>query len=84
MKQITFEWEIRDTRDITGPFRTGKSTLLVETRHNKDLINAAIDFCRNIPECDLKRNGIDIERYRDPRWCQYHYITMLFKVIEIK
>ena len=82
--EIQLGWEIRDTRDITGGYYTGISTLVVEASKKEMALNSAIDFARNLPSWELERNGIDVEQYRDAKYCRYYYITMISKVLTIK
>ena len=81
---IDFEWEIRDTRDITGGFMVGRSSLLVEASSKESAINAAIDFARSLPSWEFRRNNIDLENYREGKICRYYYLTMIKKIIVIK
>ena len=82
--EITIGWEIRDTRDITGGYYTGISTLVVEASRREMALNSAIDFARHLPSSEFERNGIDLEQYRDAKYCRYYYITMISKVLTIK
>ena len=51
--KITIEWEIRDSRDITGGYYTGISNLVVEASCKEVALNSAIDFARNIPSSEI-------------------------------
>ena len=82
--EIKFEWEIRDTRDITGAFRTGTSTLVVKASSKEVALTCAIDFARDIPSWEFERNGIDLKEYKDDKFCRYYYLTMISKIISIK
>ena len=82
--EIEIGWEIRDTRDITGGYYTGISTLVVEASCREMALNSAINFARDIPSWEFERNGIDLEQYRDAKYCRYYYITMISKVLTIK
>ena len=82
--EIKIEWEIRDTRDVTGSYRTGTSSLVVEASKKEKVINSAINFARSIPSWEFERNGIDLEQYREGKICTYYYMTMLSKVLSIK
>ena len=82
--EITIGWEIRDTRDITGGYFTGISTLVVEASKKEIALNSAIDFARLLPSSELERNGVDVEQYRVDKTCTYCYITMISKILTIK
>ena len=82
--ELTIEWEIHDTRNATGSFRTGTSKLLVECKSSKEAMNHAIDFARSIPSWELERNNIDVEEYREYPNCSYFYFTQISKVLSMK
>ena len=81
---IKIEWEIRDTRDINGSYRIGKSNLVVNTKKLSDAITQAIEFASNLPSWELERNGIDKKKYKDEVYCRYHYQTQISKIISIE
>lgn len=84
-KKITIEWEIHDTRNMFGGYRTGTSTIIfVSDKRTKDAINQVINFANNIPSWEFERNNIDLEAYREGNTCTYHYMTMLSKIISIE
>ncbi len=83
-KLITLEWEIHDTRDMGGGYRTGISKLQVQTKSYVEAINQAIRFASNLPSWELDRNNIDLEQYREGKICRYYYKTKLSKILKIE
>lgn len=81
---ITLEWEIHDTRDENRGFRTGTSKLITHRKTYKDAINDVIAFAENLPTCELERNNIDLEEYREYPICRYYYETKLSKILDIE
>ena len=82
--EIKFGWEIRDTRNEVGGFRTGTSKLIVTAKNKEEVINQAIFFADHVPSWELLENNIDVEEYREGRICTYHYMTKISHVIYIK
>ena len=82
--EIKFEWEIRDTRNVTGGYRTGTSRLIVNAKSQAEVINRAIFFAENVPSWELLENNIDINEYREGNICTYYYMTKISNVIYIK
>lgn len=83
-RQITIEWEIHDTRENHIGFRTGKSTLIVESKTIAEAMNAAINFADSLPSFELERNGINEQDYREGNICRYYYRTQLSKIVKIE
>lgn len=83
-KLMTIKWEIHDTRNENGGFRTGTSKLVVTSRNTAKAMNAAIDFARYLPDWELEINGIDKEEYREYPKCCYHYRTELVEIVKIE
>ena len=83
-KVITIEWEIHDTDNLNGGYRTGVSKLETEVKNNLELINCAIRFAENLPSWELERNGINEDEYIDRKHCRPHYLTKLSKVLKIE
>lgn len=83
-KLITIEWEIHDTRDMTGGYRTGISKIEVKVKSYIDAINIAIDFADSVPSWEFERNGIDLKDYREGKICRYYYATKLSKILKIE
>lgn len=83
-KIITIEWEIHDTRDITGAYKTGISKLKVKAKNYLHAINMAISFASSLPSWEFERNNIDLERYREGKICRYYYTTKLSKILKIE
>lgn len=81
---IEFEWEIRDTRNVYGGYRTGRTSLAVEASNRVEAINHVINFASSIPTWEVEKNGIDLEDYRNKPYCSYFYITAISKVLSIK
>ena len=82
-RQITLEWEIRDTRKMDlGVYQLGTSTIIVDTKKNESPINSAIEFASNLPSWELERNNIN--DYRDGNICRYHYMTRITKIISVE
>ena len=82
--EIKLEWEIRDTRNLNGGFRTGESTLTIVTSDKVKAFNTAIGFASHLPSWELTRNNINEEDYRDGNICRYYYETKLSKIIYMK
>ena len=80
-RAITIEWEIHDTRNMNGGFRTGTSVLVT---NSKDAINQAINFASNLPTCEIERNDIDLEEYREYPRCTYYYMTMISRIVKVE
>ncbi len=81
---MTIKWEIHDTRNENGGYRTGTSKLMINEKNSLKAINAAIDFARNLPDWELESNGIDKEEYREYPICRYHYRTELAEIVKIE
>ena len=82
---IKLEWEIHDTRNVNGGFKTGTSTLrLPDADSYADAMNAAIRFAKFLPSWEFERNGIDLEEYREFPYCTYYYETNLTKILKIE
>ena len=82
--RIKFEWIIRDTRNISGGYRYGTSTLEVYASNKVEAINRAIEFCENLPSWEFGRNNINIEDYRDGKYCRYCYLTQINRILEVE
>ena len=80
-RRITIRWEIHDTRNMSGGYFTGMSVLVTNSKH---AINEAIDFARNLPTSEIKRNGIDLEQYREGNICTYYYMTMISEIVSVE
>lgn len=83
-KIITIEWEIHDTRNLNGGFKTGVSKLEVKAKGYEEIINAAINFADNLPSWELEKNGINLEEYKEGKICRYYYATKLSKILKIE
>ena len=83
-KLITLEWEIHDKRNEDKGFKTGTSKLVVKCKTYADAINNAIFFADHLPTCELERNNIDLEEYREYPYCRYYYATKLSKILKIE
>ena len=83
-KLVIIEWEIHDTRDMSGGYRTGTSKLAIKANNYEKLVNIAINFASNLPDWELKANNIDLESYREGKTCRYHYATKLSKILKIE
>ena len=81
--EIAIEWKIRDTRkaDI---YRVGQTTFIVEAPSKEKAINQVIEAAESIPSWEYKKNGIDLEDYREKPYCSYFYMTHLSKILSIK
>lgn len=80
-RKMTIEWEIHDTRNMNGGFRTGTSVLVTESR---DAINQAIEFASHLPISEFERNGIDLKEYREGNICTYYYMTMITRISRVE
>ena len=84
-KLITLEWEIHDSRNMNGGYRTGISKLVASGKSYADLINAAIDFANELPSWEYESNDIDLEEYRGENGsCCYYNETKLSKILKIE
>ena len=83
-KTLTIEWAIHDTRKENGGYRTGTSKLTVKAKSYAELMSAAINFAKDLPSWELKRNNIDLEEYREGKICCYHYRTEILKISKIE
>lgn len=81
-KLITLEWEIHDTRDVVGGYRTGTSRLQVKAKNTIEAVNDVIRFAEHLPSWELERNNINEKEYIDG--CQPHYTTRLSKILKIE
>lgn len=81
---IEIEWQIHDTRPDHPGFRTGKSTLICDTKSVEEAISNAISFAESLPDWEFTKNNIDLEEYREYLICRYYHETKLSKIISIK
>ena len=83
-KIITIEWKISDTRNEGKGHRTGISKMLIKAKDYVELMNTAIDFAKDLPTFELRRNNINLEEYREGNICRYHYRTELSSILKIE
>lgn len=83
--RMTIQWTIHHTDNpYNTSFRTGTSRFECEVKNTEELMNNAIDFCDNLPDWELRANGIDIQEYRKDNTCRYFYRIQLSKVLMIE
>ena len=83
-KILTIEWKIYDTRNEDGDYDIGISKLAIESKNYAELMNTVIDFAKDLPNFELKRNDINLEEYREGKLCRYHYRTELSSILKIE
>ena len=82
--RITIEWKIWNTQDENRGYFVGISTLVTEASSYVQLMNIAIDFCHSIPSWEFERNHIDLNEYKDKKYCTYHYRTEITSISKIE
>ena len=82
--KITFEWTIQDNREPYGLTEHGVSTIVCVAQTKIEALNNVIEYANDVPLYEIKRNGIDVSKYKDEKWCRYHKNTKLYKIIKIE
>ena len=83
-KIVTIEWKIYDTRIEDGECDIGISKLAIEAKDYTALMNTVIDFAKDLPNFEFKRNDINLGEYREGNICRYHYRTELSNILKIE
>lgn len=85
MKQykVEFNWIITDKRKSDlGTYQCGNSSLIVKAKNQIEAVNEAITFSEMLPDQELEKNHIDIERFKDG--CRYYGKSQIEKITSVK